>query len=379
MNTIDQLSALNGHRSLSSSNMKGLILAGGRGTRLRPLTHTNAKQLVPIANKPILFYGIEELANAGITDIGIVIGETGDEIRKAVGDGSRWGVNIVYIPQNEPLGLAHCVIIAQSFLKDDDFIMYLGDNMLEQKLSPIVQRFSQSRIDNIVDCRILLKEVANPSMFGVAELSEDGSVKTLVEKPTDPPSNLALVGVYMFSSNIHTAVNSITPSSRGELEITDAIQWQIDQGLKVDHDILDGWWIDTGKKDPLLECNRLVLSAITSDLDPHPGLKQDSVISGTVQIDANSTIANCTIIGPVVIGENVSIENSSIGPYVSVGNNCSLSNATIENSVLLSNCSIVGGGRIESSLLGRSSHVSGNPSLGSSTLMLGDDSVVELN
>jgi glucose-1-phosphate thymidylyltransferase len=244
--------------------MKGLILSGGAGTRLRPITHTSAKQLVPIANKPILFYGIEDMAAAGIADIGIIVGDTRAEIMAAVGDGSRFGVRVTYIPQDAPLGLAHCVLIAREFLGDDDFVMYLGDNMLEQGLAEFVAEFETDRAQaaKAPAAQILLAKVPNPTAFGVAEIDGAGEVVRLVEKPEVPPSDLALVGVYLFDPTIHEAVASIAPSPRGELEITDAIQWLIDNGHRVRHEVLRGWWIDTGKKDPLLECNRLVLDTL---------------------------------------------------------------------------------------------------------------------
>ena len=359
--------------------MKGLILSGGVGTRLRPLTHTSAKQLVPIANKPIIFYGIEDLVEAGITDIGIVVGETGAEVRSAVGDGSRWAANITYIPQEAPLGLAHCVFLARDFLGGDDFVMYLGDNMLEQNLRDLVSRFANDRATSTLNCRVLLKKVTNPSSFGVAVIDDHGAVTDLVEKPKDPPSDLALVGIYFFSSVIHEAVDSITPSERGELEITDAIQWLTSKGLVVDHHLLEGWWIDTGKKDSLLECNRLVLGTISAEVADSAQLDESTELHGAVQIGANSVITGSIISGPVVIGESVVIADSQIGPHVSIGDGCSLNNAVVDDSVLLKNCSLHGGGRITSSLLGRSSSVSGTSPTSVSTLMLGDDSIVELH
>lgn len=236
--------------------MKGLILAGGKGTRLRPITHTSAKQLVPVANKPILFYGLEHMAEVGITDIAIIIGETGDDVRAAVGDGSRWGVRVTYLHQDEPLGLAHCVLIAREFLGEDDFVMYLGDNMLQQGLGGIVARFEADRAAGgdgaAPSAHILLCPVPDPHRFGVAELEGDHVVR-LVEKPADPPSDLAMVGVYLFTPAIHRGVAAIGPSARGELEIVDAVQWLIDDGQVVHHDLLEGWWLDTGKKD---SCSR---------------------------------------------------------------------------------------------------------------------------
>ncbi len=358
--------------------MKGLILSGGAGTRLRPITHTSAKQLVPIANKPILFYGIEALAAAGVNEIGIIIGETGDEVREAVGDGSKWGVTISYIPQDDPLGLAHCVLIAENFLEDDDFIMYLGDNMLEQGLTEMVDRFSSERANDQLDCRILLKKVENPQSFGVATTDASGRVTGLVEKPKNPPSDLALVGVYLFSPVIHKAVKAITPSKRGELEITDAIQWLIDDGKVVGHDILSGWWIDTGKKDPLLECNKLILETLDTSIDPSSTIDHNSKIEGTVQIGSGTKIVGSSLCGPSVIGDNVEIVNTQIGPYTSIGNNCRIIDGVISNSVLLRDCSIEHSGSISNSLLGRSSQVRNSPSRDQITLMLGDDSVVEI-
>src|SRR4051812_39735995 len=252
--------------------MKGLLRSGGAGTRLRPITHTSAKHLVPVANKPILFYGLEHMVDAGIREFGIVVGETGDEIRTAVGDGSRWGVEITYIQQDAPLGLGHCVLISREFLGDDDFIVYLGDNMIQQGVTRFVERFKaeQRRVDEPTldgdhrppEAQILLCPVPDPHRFGVAEVDDEGHVVRLVEKPADPPSNLALAGVYLFTPAIHEAVRAIVPSDRGELEITDAIQWLIDHGHRVIHEILEGWWLDTGKKDPLLEANRRVLETL---------------------------------------------------------------------------------------------------------------------
>src|SRR3954453_19800203 len=251
--------------------MKALILAGGAGTRLRPITHTSAKQLVPVANKPILFYGLEQMAEAGIVEVGMIVGDTAEEIVAAVGDGSQWGLKVTYLPQDAPLGLAHCVLIARDFLGEDDFVMYLGDNLLQQGLAGFVERFEKARSATLHEpaaaAQILLIKVEDPQRFGVAVLDATGRVTQLIEKPADPPSDLALAGVYLFDTTIHEAVRSIQPSARGELEITDAIQWMIDQGHRVLHEVLDGWWIDTGKKDPLLACNRLILETITARND----------------------------------------------------------------------------------------------------------------
>ena len=357
--------------------MKGLILAGGAGTRLRPITHTSAKQLVPIANKPILFYGIEGLADAGVSEIGIIVGETGDDIREAVGDGSRWGIDVTYLPQDEPLGLAHCVMVAADFLEDDDFVMYLGDNMLEQDLVALVDRYRSDRVDGDIDCRVLLKKVEDPSSFGVAEIGDDGRVVRLVEKPADPPSDLALVGVYLFNHRILEAVRSIKPSDRGEYEITDAIQWLIDEGRNVDFDTLDGWWIDTGKKDPLLECNRTVLDTVRRQVDGEVG--EGSLVEGRVLLGEGSRVVNSTIRGPAVIGAGATIEDSFVGPYTALGDGCTVRDTEIDNSVVLADCSITSAGRLTGSLIGRSTEVTRSDRRPRAvTLMLGDHSVVEL-
>ena len=362
---------------VGSVSVKGLILAGGAGTRLRPITHTSAKQLVPIANKPILFYGIEGLAKAGISEIGIIVGETGDDIRAAVGDGSRWGIEVTYILQDAPLGLAHCVLIAEEFLGSDDFVMYLGDNMLEQDLAALVNRYCHDRDVGGIDCRILLKKVDNPSSFGVADIGDDGQVIRLVEKPMDPPSDLALVGVYLFSDEIHRAVRSIEPSERGELEITDAIQWLIDDGRAIDFDVLDGWWIDTGKKDPLLECNRTVLDTVERQLDGE--VDGDSQVEGRVRLGQGSRIVNSIVRGPVVIGVSVLVEDSFIGPYTAVGDGCTVRSTEIDNSVVLTDCTIDHVGRLTGCLIGRSTEITHSTRRPRAvTLMLGDHSVVEL-
>ncbi len=360
--------------------MKGLILSGGAGTRLRPITHTSAKQLVPIANKPILFYGIEAMAEAGIKEIGIIIGDTGDEIRAAVGDGSRFGVKVTYIPQDAPLGLAHCVLIAQEFLGNDDFVMYLGDNMLQQGLTDFVTRFETARAAGGAEApsaQILLCEVDDPRSFGVAEVDSRGEVVRLVEKPKDPPSNLALVGVYLFDKTVNTAVRSIKPSARGELEITDAIQWLVDNKHRVRHEVLRGWWIDTGKKDPLLECNRLVLEVLESRNDG--SVDESSQIEGRVVVESGAKIENSRIRGPVVIGSGSVVRNSYVGPYTSVGNNCTVADSEIEHSVLLDGSSITDINRMSDSLVGRNVTVKRSAQRPSALrLMLGDDSTVEV-
>ena len=367
--------------------MKGLILSGGAGTRLRPITHTSAKQLVPIANKPILFYGIEDMVAAGITDIGIIIGETGDEIRDAVGDGSAFGARVTYLPQDAPLGLAHCVLIARDFLGDDDFVMYLGDNMLEQGLTEFVERFEAERDaaraprlgeEAVVPAaQILLARVDDPRQFGVAEITTAGEVVRLVEKPADPPSNLALVGVYLFDPRIHEAVSSIEPSARGELEITDAIQWLIDRGHRVRHEVLQGWWIDTGKKDPLLDCNRLVLETLTTEVKGV--VDEGSRIDGTVVLAEGAEVVGSRILGPVVIGAGTRVTNSYIGPFTSIAADCEVTDSELEHSVVLENSRIVGIARVTDSLIGRDVEVLRSEQKPAALrLMLGDHSRVEV-
>jgi glucose-1-phosphate thymidylyltransferase len=366
--------------------MKGLILSGGAGTRLRPITHTSAKQLVPIANKPILFYGLEDMIAAGITEIGIVVGDTHAEIEAAVGDGSRFGAHITYIAQDAPLGLAHCVLIARDFLGADDFVVYLGDNMLQQGIEPFVSRFEaeRKRAPELGDearkapvAQILLAHVDNPSQFGVAAIDAVGNVLHLVEKPVDPPSDLALVGVYLFDPTIHAAVRAIKPSARGELEITDAIQWLIDDGQRVLHEVLDGWWIDTGKKDSLLDCNRLILETITPRIDGT--VDAASRVDGRVVIEAGAILERSTVRGPAIIGANTRLTDTYVGPFTSIANDCEIVDAEIEHSVVLERSRIVGVHRIQDSLLGRDvevvrSHL--RPQ--ASRLMLGDHSRIEL-
>ena len=356
--------------------MKGLILAGGAGTRLRPITHTSAKQLVPVANKPILFYGIEHLVEAGIDDIGIVVGDTRNEIMTAVGDGSRWGIDVTYIPQESPLGLAHCVLISREFLGDDEFVMYLGDNLLEQGVREFVDEFSRERRD--AAAQILLRQVPDPQRFGVAALNDAGEVVRLVEKPADPPSDLALVGVYLFDARIHQAVREIRPSARGELEITDAIQWLIDRGLKVRHHVLDGWWIDTGKLTPLLEANRLILEKIEAKIEGK--VDGASRIEGRVVVGPGVEVVNSTVRGPAVIGEGTRIVDSYVGPFTAIGASCEVVHSEIDHSVVLERSRIIDAGtRIVDSLIGRDAVLYRSHERPRAVrVMLGDHSSVDL-
>jgi len=333
-------------------DLKGLILSGGKGTRLRPITHTSAKQLVPVANKPVLFYGIEAMAAAGIREVGIIIApETGDEIREAVGDGSRFGVDITYVPQAEPLGLAHAVLTAEPFLGDSPFVMYLGDNLLQGGIEDLVAAFRQSSPDAL----ILLTPVPDPENYGVAELNGD-SVVRLVEKPPEPATDLALVGVYMFTPGIHEAARAIEPSGRGELEITDAIQHLVDAGRRVEPHVVRGWWKDTGRLDDMLEANRLILEAIEPRVEGE--LDDASQVEGRVVIEAGARLERVTVRGPAIIGAGARLRDCYIGPYTAIAEDCVIEGAEVEHSILLAGSSVRGlEGRMESSLLGKNVHV----------------------
>jgi len=368
-------------------SVKGLILSGGAGTRLRPITHTSAKQLVPVANKPILFYGLEHMVDAGIRDFGVVIGDTGDEIRAALGDGSRWGVRITYIPQAEPLGLAHCVLIAGDFLGDDDFVMYLGDNMIQEGVAEFVERFEGDRalantptLDGAHRppvAQILLCRVPDPHRFGIAAIDGDGHVVRLVEKPADPPSDLALVGVYLFTRAIHDAVRAIVPSARGELEITDAIQWLIDRGDRVRHEVLQGWWLDTGKKDPLLEANRRVLETIESRIDGK--VDDESTVDGRVIVEEGAQLISSRVRGPAIIGARTRLEHAYIGPFTAVANDCEITDSELEHSVVLEHSRIIGVAKLTDSLIGKHVEVLRSGQRPAATrLMVGDHCSIDL-
>jgi glucose-1-phosphate thymidylyltransferase len=328
--------------------LKGLILSGGAGTRLRPITHTSAKQLVPVANKPVLFYGIEALVEAGIEQIGIIIApETGEEIRAAAGDGSRFGAEITYIVQDEPAGLAHAVLTAEQFIGDSPFVMYLGDNLLADGLRGLLATFRESEPDAL----ILLTPVADPSSYGVAELDGDRVVR-LIEKPKDPPSNLALVGVYLFQPAIFDAARALEPSWRGELEITEAIQSLIEDGHKVQSEVVSGWWKDTGQLADMLEANRLVLEEIEPRLEGE--VDEASRVEGRVTIEAGARISGSVVRGPAVIGAGAQIEDAYVGPYTSIGENVRICRSEIEHSIVLSGSVVEDlGTRMEASLLGR--------------------------
>ena len=351
--------------------MKGLILSGGKGTRLRPITHTRAKQLVPVANKPVLFYGIEAIRDAGITDVGIVVGDTAEEVRAAVGDGSRWGLRVTYVPQEAPLGLAHAVRIARGFLGDDSFVMYLGDNLILGGIRELVRDFTA----NGANAQILLAEVADPTQFGVAEL-EGGRVVRLVEKPKEPRSNLALVGVYMFDRHIFEAVEAIRPSWRNELEITDAIQYLIERGYRVDPHMVQGWWKDTGRLEDMLEANRMVLDRIVPRVEG--AVDAASRIEGKVVIEAGAAVVESTVRGPAVIGRGARIERAYVGPFTSIAEDVVVERSEVEHSILLEGSRIRGvPGRITDSLIGRNVRVApAGRTPRAFRFMLGDNSEV---
>jgi glucose-1-phosphate thymidylyltransferase len=353
--------------------MKGLILSGGKGTRLRPLTYTSAKQLVPVANKPVLFYGIEALVEAGIRDIGMVVGDTQAEIRAAVGDGSRWGARVTYLEQDAPRGLAHAVLISESFIGREPFVMYLGDNLLNKGIVPFVEQFVREQ----PAAQILLTPVPDPQMFGVAEL-KDGQVVRLTEKPKDPPSNLALVGVYMFGPEIFDSVKRIRPSFRNELEITDAIQDLIDRGLTVTPHLVDGWWKDTGKLEDMLEANRLILE--TFERRVAGMVDAESRIEGKVIVEEGAVIERSVIRGPAIIGTNARIIHAYVGPYTAIMNDVEIRASEIEHSIVLEGSCVQDlGTRVADSLIGKNVKITRMPLKPSAyRFMLGDNSEVSI-
>lgn len=328
--------------------MKGLILSGGKGTRLYPLTYTSAKQLIPVANKPVLFRVIEAIRDAGITDIGIVVGDTAEEIKTAAGQGGRWGVEITYIYQEQPLGLAHAVKVSQDFLGDDRFVMFLGDNVIQGGISGLIEQFATSDWDS----QIVLTRVSHPEQYGVAELDEEGRIVQLVEKPKEPASDLALVGIYMFDHHIHEAVDNITPSWRGELEITDAIQWLVEHDYKIYPYVHRGWWIDTGEAGELLEASGLVLEELTPRIEGY--VDRDSEVDGRVTVEKGAEIINSVIRGPTIIGERTRIVNSYVGPFTSIYHDVVIEDSEIERAIVLEHSLIRDiPARIQDSLIGR--------------------------
>lgn len=356
--------------------MKALVLAGGAGTRLRPITHTSAKQLVPVGNKPILDFGLEAIRDAGVDDVGIIVGDTGEEIREYVGDGARYGISVTYVHQAEPLGLAHAVLTAADagYLgPDDDFVMYLGDNLIAGGISDFVRQFEAHR----PDAQILLARVRDPERFGVAELDDGGNVTRLIEKPSEPKTDLALVGVYLFSGRVLDAARAITPSARGELEITDAVQWMIDAGDTVHSQVIDGWWKDTGKLDDLLEANRIVLDTLEPRLAGK--LDAESETQGRVVVEEGAELVNSFVRGPAVIGGDARLVNTFVGPYTAIAEGCRIEDSEIEHSIVLANATIRDLKRLEDSLIGKEVEVARSTRKPTAyRLMLGDHSRVGL-
>lgn len=352
--------------------MKGLILSGGKGTRLYPLTYTNAKQLIPVANKPVIFRVVEAIRDAGITDIGIVVGDTAKAIRAAVGTGNRWDVQITYIHQEQPLGLAHAVKVSRDFLGDERFVMFLGDNVLQGGISGLIKQFAESDWNS----QIVLTRVSHPEQYGVAELDEDGRIVRLVEKPKQPPSDLVLVGIYMFDHHIHEAVDNITPSWRGELEITDAIQWLVEHDYQVCPYVHRGWWIDTGEAGELLEANGLVLEELTPKVEGY--VDRDSEVDGRVTIQKGAEVINSVIRGPTIIGKRTRIVNSYVGPFTSIYHDVVIEDSEIERAIVLEHSLIRDiPARIQDSLIGRRVSLTRSPIKPKAyKLMLGDHSQV---
>jgi glucose-1-phosphate thymidylyltransferase len=354
--------------------MKALVLSGGSGSRLRPITHTYAKQLVPVANKPVLFYGLEAIRDAGITNVGIVVGDTEPAIRDAVQDGSGFGLEVTYLRQDAPLGLAHAVLIAREFLGDEDFVMYLGDNFIVGGITPLVEEFRGGR----PDAQIMLTQVPDPRQFGVAELDGAGQVVGLEEKPAEPRSDLALVGVYIFTPAVHEAVAELRPSGRGELEITEAIQWLIDHGRKVRSTVITGYWKDTGNVTDMLEVNRMVLESLEPRCDG--AVDAASELIGRVVVEAGAQVAGSRIVGPVVIGAGTRVSGSYVGPFTSVAPDCAIVDSEIEYSIVLRGASIQGVRRIEASLIGHDVEVTPAPRVPKAhRLVLGDHSKVQIS
>jgi glucose-1-phosphate thymidylyltransferase len=354
--------------------MKALVLAGGSGSRLRPITHTSAKQLLPVANKPVLFYGLEAIRDASITDVGIVVGDTGPAICAAVGDGSGFGLSVTYIRQDAPRGLAHAVLIARDFLGEDPFVMYLGDNFIVGGITSLVGEFTAAG----PDAQIMLTRVSDPRQFGVAELGATGEVIALEEKPTEPKSDLALVGVYIFSAAVHEAVRHLEPSRRGELEITEAIQWLIDNGHQVRSTVITGYWKDTGNVTDMLEVNRMVLEGIEPRV--RGSVDDASEVIGRVVIEAGAQVSRSRIVGPAIIGAGTRVHSSYVGPFTSVAPGCVISGSEIEYSIVMGGASIHGVRRIEASLIGHEVEVTPSPEVPRAhRLVLGDHSKVQIS
>ncbi|UWE10064.1 glucose-1-phosphate thymidylyltransferase [Actinacidiphila bryophytorum] len=353
--------------------MKALVLSGGSGTRLRPFSYSMPKQLIPVANRPVLEYVLDNARTAGATDIGVIVGDGAAQIRDALGDGSHLGVRITYIAQSRPLGLAHCVRLAQDFLGDDDFAMLLGDNILPGGVADIAGEFTARR----PAAQVVVHKVADPSAFGVAELDENGRVLRLAEKPARPRSDLALIGVYFFTPAIHEAVRAIAPSARGELEITDAIQWLVGHGAEVRASEHSGYWRDTGRVEDVLDCNRKLLEgvrySVQGEVDEH------SVLAGPVVIERGVRVVRSHVQGPAVIGAGSLLDHSSVGPNSSIGRDCVLRDTHLADSIALDGASVTGVRGVHGSLIGRHARVGpGKGGTAHHTLVVGDHSTVEV-
>ncbi len=351
--------------------MRALVLAGGEGSRLRPITHTNAKQLIPIANTPILFHVLGAIRDAGVTEVGIVVGQTADEVRAAVGDGSAWGLDVTYVPQEAPLGLAHAVLTAADFVRGEPFVMYLGDNVLLEGITDFVRAFERDR----PDAQIFLARVPEPERFGVAVLDGERVVR-LVEKPKEHLSDLALVGVYLFDDQILEACASLRPSWRGELEITDAIQWLIDHGRTVRARMVTGWWKDTGRPEDLLEANRMVLSTLEPRVEGE--VDADSRLEGVVVVEAGAKVVGSRVVGPAIVGAGTIVEGSRVGPDASLSAGCEVRGSQVADSIVMEGCRIEGVPGITGSILGRGVEVRHGAG-GVHRLVLGDQSRVEVD
>ncbi|MDG4817115.1 MULTISPECIES: glucose-1-phosphate thymidylyltransferase [unclassified Micromonospora] len=353
--------------------MKALVLAGGIGSRMRPITHTSAKQLIPVANKPVLFYGLEAIRDAGIREVGIIVGSTAPEIERAVGDGSQFGLKVTYLPQDAPRGLGHAVLIARDFLGDDDFVMYLGDNFVLGGINDAVERFRRER----PHAQLMLTKVKDPHAFGIATMGPDGRVVDVEEKPRYPKSDLALVGVYVFSPVVHEAIAELKPSWRNELEITDAIQWLIDHDRRIESTIITGFWKDTGSLADMLEMNRFILESLDSEVSGE--VSADTEITGRVVIGPGAVITGSRIVGPVVVGAGSIIRNSQLGPFTSIDCDCTVIDSEIEQSIVLRGAFIDGIGRIEWSMIGREARLTPGPRAPKTyRFVLGDHSEVRV-
>lgn len=352
--------------------MKGLILSGGKGTRLRPITHTSAKQLIPVANKPILFYSLEAMQEAGIKEVGIVVGDTWKEIKENVGDGGKWDLKVTYIHQEAPLGLAHAVMISRDFLGEEPFVMYLGDNILKEGIKRFVKEFEKE----LPDAQIFVAEVTNPQDFGVVVI-RNGKIIKLIEKPRKPPTNLALVGVYIFTHHIFEAVKELKPSWRGEYEITDAINWLLQKGYRINYLKVEGWWKDTGKPEDLLEANRILLEDINREIK---GKIKNSILRGRIIVEENTVVENSRIRGPVIIGKNCIIKESYIGPFTSINDECEIIKSEIEDSIIMEKSKIIEvDGRIEESIIGKEVMIRrGNTKRNVKKFVIGDHSIINI-